>query len=89
MKVYALSLSAGLLVGILYSALNVRSPAPPIVALVGLLGMLIGEQIRPVGKQLLHGVAFGIACDRARTVSHLFGPLPGRNHTKTPPEDKT
>ena len=45
MRVYLLSLGAGLLVGIIYSPLNVRSPAPPMVALVGLLGILIGEQI--------------------------------------------
>ena len=35
MRVYLLSLGAGLLVGIVYSLLNVRSPAPPVVALVG------------------------------------------------------
>ncbi|WP_164127664.1 DUF1427 family protein, partial [Stenotrophomonas maltophilia] len=38
MKLYVLSLGAGLLVGIVYSLLQVRSPAPPLVALVGLLG---------------------------------------------------
>jgi len=32
MRVYLLSLGAGLLVGIVYSVLNVRSPAPPVVA---------------------------------------------------------
>jgi XapX domain-containing protein len=47
MRVYLLSLGASLLVGIIYSLLNVRSPAPPMVALVGLFGMLIGEQIIP------------------------------------------
>ena len=31
MKVYLLSLGAGLLVGVIYSLLNVRSPAPPVV----------------------------------------------------------
>ena len=41
MKVYLLSLGAGLLVGIVYSLLNVRSPAPPVIALVGLLGILV------------------------------------------------
>ena len=45
MRVYLLSLGAGLLVGIVYSLLNVPSPAPPMVALVGLFGILIGEQI--------------------------------------------
>ena len=40
MRVHLLSLGAGLPVGIVYSLLNVRSPAPPVVALVGLLGIL-------------------------------------------------
>ena len=50
MKVYLLSLGAGLLVGVLYALLNVRSPAPPVVALIGLLGILIGEQLPPLIK---------------------------------------
>ncbi|KAA5931500.1 MULTISPECIES: DUF1427 family protein [Pantoea] len=37
-----LSLSAGVLIGLFYGLLNVRSPAPPAIALVGLLGMLLG-----------------------------------------------
>jgi len=40
MRLYLLSLGAGVLVGVVYSLLDVRSPAPPVVALVGLLGML-------------------------------------------------
>ena len=55
MKVYVLSLGAGLLVGVIYSLLDVRSPAPPLVALVGLLGILAGEQIVPVAKQIVVG----------------------------------
>jgi XapX domain-containing protein len=51
MKLYLASLAAGLLVGIIYGVLNVRSPAPPIVALVGLLGILLGEQLPPLVKQ--------------------------------------
>ncbi len=50
MKMYLLSLSVGLLVGVLYYVLNVKSPAPPLVALVGLLGMVIGEQLLPFIK---------------------------------------
>ncbi len=79
MKVYILSLGAGLLVGIVYSLIQVRSPAPPLVALVGLLGILIGEQLIPVGKQLLSGTAFVSACDQADSVSHILGQLPGRH----------
>ena len=41
---YLLSLLMGLAVGLLYGLVQVRSPAPPLVALVGLLGMVLGEQ---------------------------------------------
>jgi XapX domain-containing protein len=44
MKVLFLSFVVGLGVGVLYGLIRVKSPAPPIVALVGLLGMVIGEQ---------------------------------------------
>jgi XapX domain-containing protein len=40
---YALSAGVGLAVGVAYALLGVRSPAPPIIALLGLLGMLMGE----------------------------------------------
>ena len=66
MRLYLVSLGAGLLVGVIYSLLNVRSPAPPLVALVGLLGILVGEQVIPVGKQLLAGTSFTAACRDAR-----------------------
>ncbi|WP_436897059.1 DUF1427 family protein [Acinetobacter gyllenbergii] len=50
MKIYLISLAAGLLVGALYYLLNVKSPAPPLVALCGLLGMVAGEQLIPYIK---------------------------------------
>ncbi|MFJ3046325.1 XapX domain-containing protein [Herbaspirillum chlorophenolicum] len=78
MKLYVMSLGAGLLVGIVYSLLNVRSPAPPLVALVGLLGILLGEQVIPVGKQLLRGTAFDTACAQTKATEHVLGQLPGR-----------
>lgn len=40
-----ISLGAGVFIGLLYAILKVRSPAPPAVALVGLLGMVIGGQV--------------------------------------------
>jgi XapX domain-containing protein len=43
-KVLFLSFGVGLGVGVLYGFIRVKSPAPPIVALVGLLGMVLGEQ---------------------------------------------
>ena len=52
MKPYVLSLGAGLLIGLIYSLMGVRSPAPPIVALIGLAGILAGEQIVPLARQL-------------------------------------
>lgn len=50
-KPFALSLAVGLLVGGLYALLNTRSPAPPVIALLGLLGMLIGEYVVSWAKQ--------------------------------------
>ena len=44
-KAYAISLAVGILVGGIYALLNTRSPAPPIIALLGLLGMLAGESL--------------------------------------------
>ena len=35
MKAFLLSFLVGLLVGVLYAAMRVRSPAPPLVALTG------------------------------------------------------
>jgi XapX domain-containing protein len=45
MKMFFLSFVAGLGVGVLYGLIRVKSPAPPIVALLGLLGMVLGEQL--------------------------------------------
>lgn len=75
MKIYLLSLGAGLLVGVIYSLINVRSPAPPIVALVGLLGILIGEQLPP----LLRGLWTRAPATQSwehQVKPHVFGHLP-------------
>ena len=45
MKVLLISFAVGLFVGTLYGVIRVKSPAPPIVALLGLLGMVLGEQL--------------------------------------------
>ena len=37
------SLAMGLAVGVVYGIVHVRSPAPPLIALVGLLGMVLGD----------------------------------------------
>jgi XapX domain-containing protein len=83
MRVYLLSLGAGLLVGIIYSLLNVRSPAPPVVALVGLFGILIGEQIIPVAKHMLGGADLRAAWRQSHGTPHIFGLLPGRHERET------
>lgn len=83
MKVYLLSLGAGLLVGIIYSLLNVRSPAPPLVALIGLLGILAGEQIVPVARQIISGHSLAAAWRDARCTPHIFGMLPDRRAAET------
>jgi XapX domain-containing protein len=79
MRIYLFSLGAGLMVGVIYSLIDIRSPAPPLVALVGLLGILFGEQIIPVGKQMLAGSALSVAWLESKGKSHVFGMLPGRH----------
>jgi XapX domain-containing protein len=76
MKPYLLSLGAGLLVGIIYSLVHVRSPAPPAIALVGLLGILIGEQVLPVTKRLLGPEPVSAAWIRSQCREHVLGQLP-------------
>ena len=83
MKVYLLSFGAGLLVGVVYSLLNVRSPAPPVIALIGLLGILLGEQIIPVGRQMIAGTSVRTAWQHMRCGQHVFGAMPGR-HAERP-----
>lgn len=86
MKLYLASLGAGLLVGIIYSLLQVRSPAPPVVALLGLLGMLMGEQIIPVAGHLLKGESLRCAIGLSDCVQHMLGQLPGaRTDAEAPP----
>lgn len=75
MKVYLISLAVGVLVGVIYALLNVRSPAPPVVALVGLLGILIGEQIPPLVKHLYHDIPASVSWLK-QIKPHVFGRLP-------------
>lgn len=79
MRTYIVALVAGVAVGAFYGCLGVRSPAPPVVALVGLFGILMGEQILPVGKHLLAGYSVHAAWSRALSHQHVFGMLPGRH----------
>jgi XapX domain-containing protein len=47
---YLVSLLMGLAVGVAYGLVQVRSPAPPLIALAGLLGMVLGEQAVDIVK---------------------------------------
>ena len=80
MKLYVVSLGAGLLVGVVYGLLNVRSPAPPVVALVGLLGILLGEQVVPIAKRLLSDKPVTASWTRAQCAPHVLGELPCAPH---------
>jgi XapX domain-containing protein len=80
MKIYLLSLGAGLLVGIVYSLLNVRSPAPPVIALVGLLGILVGEQIIPLAKSLWSKEPAAVSWLH-QVKPHMFGNMPKGGHS--------
>jgi XapX domain-containing protein len=48
---YLVSLIMGLAVGLAYGLVQVRSPAPPLIALIGLLGMVLGEQAIEMAKR--------------------------------------
>ncbi len=87
MKLYLISLGAGLLVGIIYSLLSVRSPAPPVVALIGLAGILIGEQIIPVVKRFADRAELNRYV-REDCANHVLGSLPTSNTATAHKEDK-
>jgi XapX domain-containing protein len=76
MKPYLIALAAGLLVGAIYGLLGVRSPAPPVVALVGLLGMLVGEQIVPLVKRVTSSQPLTLNWLQRQCGSHVLGSLP-------------
>jgi XapX domain-containing protein len=78
MKTYVVSLALGLLVGVIYALFNVRSPAPPVVALIGLLGILLGEQIPPLIKHVLNRDTVTTSWLDHQVKPHVFGQLPQR-----------
>ena len=89
MRPYLISVGAGILVGIVYSLLNVRSPAPPVIALVGLLGILAGEQVVPLAKRLLATEPISVGWLKRECAPHVLGSLPvGESSKPTKPEDR-
>jgi len=83
-KPYLVALGVGLLVGVIYGALNVRSPAPPVVALVGLLGILAGEQAVSLGKRMLAERSLEASAVREECARHMFAALPRGDAASTP-----
>jgi XapX domain-containing protein len=75
MKTYVVSLALGLLVGVIYALFQVRSPAPPVIALVGLLGILLGEQIPPLVRHVFERPA-ATSWLQHQVKPHVFGELP-------------
>jgi XapX domain-containing protein len=76
MRMYMAALVTGVFVGAIYGLLGVRSPAPPVVALVGLLGILVGEQMPPLATQLIARQPVDLGWMKAVCVPHIFGRLP-------------
>lgn len=87
MKAYLFSIAAGLLVGVVYSLLGVRSPAPPMIALAGLLGILIGEQVLPLVSRLMtkNNVAEFVMSECRE---HVLGRLPGDQSASSRPDER-
>ena len=84
-KAYLVSLAVGILVGVIYGLLGVRSPAPPVVALVGLLGMLLGEQVVPIAGQVFAREPVKLNRIGSSCAHHLFGAMPGSGLGARPP----
>jgi xanthosine utilization system XapX-like protein len=59
----------------------VRSPAPPVVALVGLLGILMGEPVVPLAKRFLAGDPISVGWFKTDCVPHIFGEQPTKSTT--------
>jgi len=88
MKPYLFSLGAGLLVGVIYSLLNVRSPAPPAIALLGLLGMLLGEQAIPIAKRLMTKAPVVAYLKAPECAGQVLGPQAVAGEGSEPPSLK-
>ncbi len=85
MKLYLASVGAGLLVGVIYGVMQVRSPAPPVVALLGLLGILVGEQVVPVARRILDGCGLNDVIAEAECRDHVLGTLPANAGARAAP----
>lgn len=85
-KPYIVAFAVGLLVGVIYGVIKVRSPAPPVIALVGLLGILAGEQLVPLSRRLLFGPPLALAAATAELGGHQMGSPSNRTETASSDE---
>jgi XapX domain-containing protein len=83
MKVYLVTLGAGVLVGAVYALLGVRSPAPPLIPLLGLLGMLVGEQLVPLASRLAAGERVDAHHIATEVLPKITGAPPGEPPTES------
>mgnify|MGYP001045679587 CR=1 FL=1 len=82
LKAYLVSLTMGLLAGLIYGAINVHSPAPPVIALLGLFGMLVGEQLIPLCRRLIQRQPITLAWFRHECVPKISGTPPPEGEHK-------
>ncbi|ADU69245.1 XapX domain-containing protein [Pantoea sp. At-9b] len=76
LKSYAISLGVGVLAGLIYGLIDVNSPAPPVIALLGLFGMLVGEQLVPLAQRLIRRQPVTLAWFRHECVPKISGTPP-------------
>lgn len=89
MMLYLLSVGAGVLVGVVYALLGVRSPAPPVIALIGILGIFVGEQIPPFVEAALKGRLYSSDVVSQRVHPHVFGHLPSGHKPTVPVKEES
>ncbi|MFC8689091.1 XapX domain-containing protein [Brevibacillus porteri] len=49
-----LALGTGIVIGVVFQSLRIPSPAPPMLGLIGLIGMFLGQRLIPWIKLLLN-----------------------------------
>ncbi|MFM0193090.1 DUF1427 family protein [Paraburkholderia strydomiana] len=79
---YIISLGVGFGVGLLYWLLKVQSPAPPLIALAGLLGMVLGEHAIPVVKAQLFPQSAAVEAASPSSTLPVAAPMPDSSPQK-------
>ncbi|WP_020066117.1 DUF1427 family protein [Paraburkholderia caledonica] len=80
---YIISLGVGFGVGLLYWLLKVQSPAPPLIALAGLLGMVLGEHAIPVVKAQLFPQSAAVEAASPSSTLPVAAPMPDSSAQKS------